>query len=621
MTHTTSVTPHPTLRLWPGILFAGLILPVRFLVPIVWPDGVIFAVLGSVVCGLAVMLWWPLLSRAPRRERWGGFALMIAALAATWALAHPSISTGAMGMLVPLLAIPVLGFAFGIWAVATRNLSREVRLVSMAATIVFGCGVWTLVRTEGMTSSVIGSDLHWRWTPTPEERLLASAGPMPPARSEGQAITAPPPAVVANTPTKPPAEHVGTGAALTGAANAADPSATRVASLPSPSIEWPGFRGATRDSVIRGVRIETDWSKSPPRPLWRRSIGPGWSSFAVSGDLIYTQEQRGEDEMVAAYRLSTGEPVWAHRDSVRFWESNGGAGPRATPTLDRGRVYAFGATGILNALEASSGVAIWARNVAADTAVKVPDWGFASSPLVLGDLVIVAAAGKLAAYDVATGALRWSGPDRGASYSSPHVLTIHQIPQILLLTASGATSVAPADGTELWELAVPASALAATIVQPALTADGDLLVSDGEASSLRRVAITNGPGGWTVAERWKTNGLKPAFNDFIVHDGHAYGFDGTILACIDLEDGARKWKGGRYGNGQLVLVADQNLLLVTSEDGELALVGATPDGFKELARVPGIEGKTWNHPVLAGDVLLVRNGEEMAAFELSRSAR
>jgi hypothetical protein len=144
-----------------------------------------------------------------------------------------------------------------------------------------------------------------------------------------------------------------------------------------------------------------------------------------------------------------------------------------------------------------------------------------------------------------------------------------------------------------------------------------VLMSVTDSSGIRRIGVSQGPSGWTVAERWTSKGLKPYFNDFVVHNGYAFGFDGSILSCIDLKDGKRVWKGGRYGNGQLVLLADQDLLLVLSEEGELALVGATPDQFRELARFPAIEGKTWNHPVLAGDVLLVRNGQEMAAFRLS----
>jgi outer membrane protein assembly factor BamB len=279
-------------------------------------------------------------------------------------------------------------------------------------------------------------------------------------------------------------------------------------------------------------------------------------------------------------------------------------------------VYTFGATGILNVLDAGDGAVVWSRNAASDIDAKVPYWGFASSPLVVNDVVIVAVAGALVAYDLATGDPRWFGPARGGSYSSPHLLTIDGVAQVLLLNESGVTSVAPADGTLLWEHPWPGSG----IVQPALTADGDVLITALGASGgfgTRRIAVAHGPGGWTIEERWTSIRLKPYFNDFVVHDGHAFGFDGSILACIDVEDGKRKWKGGRYGHGQLVLLPDQDLLLVLSEQGELALVGAAPDEFTELARFPAIEGKTWNHPVLVGDVLLVRNSQEMAAFRLS----
>ena len=243
---------------------------------------------------------------------------------------------------------------------------------------------------------------------------------------------------------------------------------------------------------------------------------------------------------------------------------------------------------------------------------SLPIWGFSGSPLVVGGLVVVAASGRLAAYDLATGDLRWRGPVGGEGYSSPQLVTIDGVPQVLLLSGAGAIAVTPADGTLLWEHPWKGY----PIVQPAVTADGDVLISVTAQSGLRRLAVAPGPGGWTVEERWTSHGLKPYFNDFVVHRGHAYGFDGGILASIDLADGKRDWKGGRYGYGQLVLLPDQDLLLVLSEQGELALVAATPDRFTELARHPAIEGKTWNHPVLAGDLLLVRNGQEMVAFRL-----
>jgi len=229
--------------------------------------------------------------------------------------------------------------------------------------------------------------------------------------------------------------------------------------------------------------------------------------------------------------------------------------------------------------------------------------------------------GSVASYDAATGKLRWLGPKGGGGYSSPHLVTIDGVPQILLLRGARTTSVAPADGSLLWEHS--SGEPVASILQPALAADGDLLIAAGDTMGgigIRRIAVARGPTGWTVQERWTSRALKPYFNDFVVHKGHAFGFDASILACIDLADGTRKWKGGRYGHGQLVLLPDQDLLLVLSEAGELALVKATPDQFTEIARVPAIEGKTWNHPVLVGDVLLVRNGEEMAAFRLSLAA-
>ena len=235
--------------------------------------------------------------------------------------------------------------------------------------------------------------------------------------------------------------------------------------------------------------------------------------------------------------VSTGQVI-----KIWEWESNAGAGPRATPTLGNGRLYTFGATGIVNALDPADGAVVWSRNAASDTKKKIPGWGFAGSPLLVGDVVIVAAAGALVAYDRATGDRRWLGPAGGWGYSSPHLVTIDGVAQVLLQNRAGAISVAPADGALLWEHKWPGDG----IVQPAVTADGDVLIGTGSGlgtgagMGVRRIAVAHGPCGWTTKERWTSKGLKPYFNDFVVHAGHAFGFDGSILACIDLQDGQRK---------------------------------------------------------------------------------
>ena len=606
---TTSTSPR-SIRLWPGVVAGTLVALLWFIVPKLLPDLALYGIFGGLGCALAVAVWWLFFSRAPWVERIGAIVLAVVAVIVTRQFVHPSISGGAMGLLQPVLTVPVLSLAIVASALVSRRWSADGRRATMAAAILVTCAFFLLLRTDGIMGT--GFQFQWRWTPTAEQRLLAqTANEKDPVPPPAPIVTAP----VEAAPAAPPATAAGRVTPPVPAASAAPVERTP---------EWPGFRGPQRDSAVRSVRIDTDWAASAPRELWRQPIGPGWSSFAVAGHLIYTQEQRGDDEIVSCYDLASGKPVWRHRDAARFWESNAGAGPRGTPTLSGGRVYSLGATGIVNVLDARNGAVIWSRNAATDTGAPLPFWGFAGSPLVTHGLVIVATGGRLAAYDAASGTPRWKAQTGGSGYSSPQLETIDGVEQVLLLNTSGAASVAPADGAVLWKHEWKTDG----IVQPAVIAGRDVLIGSGSGGAevgLRRIEIAHGAGaapasGWNVAERWTTIGLKPYFNDFVVHDGHAFGFDGSILSCIDLADGKRKWKGGRYGQGQMILLPDQDALLVLSEEGELVLVAAKPDEFRELARFKAIDGKTWNHPVLVGDVLLVRNGEEMAAFRLKTAA-
>ncbi|MEO6223181.1 MAG: PQQ-binding-like beta-propeller repeat protein, partial [Vicinamibacterales bacterium] len=637
-----STDRHP-LRLWPGVTAAALLIFFRFILPLISSGGeilgvdtVLISTLSSVLFAALIIVWWIFFSRAPWSERLLGLVAIIVMIIALRPLAHISIQNGFMNLMFYMSAPVTQALALVVWALATRGVTGAARRISLIAAIFAGTAIWTLWRTDGLFNG--RSVMQWRWSPTAEERLLAQAEdvpkPLPPAPAlpnasqalvpgaAGGVTVAAPPATVSPTATAD--------AALGSTATAPavmEPGVKRAGSAMSEPgvarVEWPGFRGPNRDGVAPGVHINTNWGASPPVQLWRRPVGPGWSSFAVSGDLLYTQEQRGDDEVVACYRVSTGEPVWRHRDAARFYESNGGAGPRGTPTIHNGRAYALGATGILNALDARTGSVVWSRNAAKDTGRGLPGWGFTSSPLIIDDVIIVATSGTMVGYEIASGKPRWTGPRLLGSYSSPHRVTIDGVTQAILLSGSGAASVDPSTGAVLWQNEWTDGGT--TIVQPVVIGGGDMLITTASAMGgvgVRRLHVARESSGeWKVEERWTSNGLKPYFNDFVVHKGHAIGFDGNILASINLGDGKRDWKGGRYGNGQLLLLPDQDLLLVISEEGELALVSALPDRFAEVAKFPVLDGKTWNHPVIIGDILLVRNGEEMAAFRLTLADR
>ncbi len=560
-------------RLWPALVIVALQWAGRFGLPAMMSEANLVGLILGLVGGLAIMVWWGFFSGAQLGDRWLALVATVVALLATPLVLHDSVATGMQGLMLVAYAAPVMSLAFVTWACLARKLPDGARRVSMVAVLLLSCGAWGLVRTGGFSGYMV-HDFAWRWSLTAEERLLAGL-------EEGGDFPDSVPELVALEDEE--------------------------------SFSWPGFRGSGRNSRVEGARIARDWSLAPPVEIWRRPIGPGWSSFAVHGSLLYTQEQRGDEELTSCYEITTGRPIWDHRDKTRFWESNGGAGPRGTPTYDRERLYSLGATGILNVLDASDGSLVWSRNAATDTQTQTPEWGFSGSPLVAGELVIVAVAGTLAAYDRDSGELRWTGSGGGGGYSSPKAVSLDGVDQVLLVSGDGLTSVLPMSGAPLWNYGWSGQA----VVQPELTEDGQLLVSVGSRGELRSLRVARSSEDWSVEELWSSTRLKPSFNDFVVQGSHAYGLDSGILTCVELTRGRREWKGGRYGHGQLILLSEQQLLLILTEQGEVVLVEAVPDDFNELGRIQAIETKTWNHPVLVNDILLVRNAEEMAAFRLS----
>jgi outer membrane protein assembly factor BamB len=341
----------------------------------------------------------------------------------------------------------------------------------------------------------------------------------------------------------------------------------------------------------------------------------------VSGEHAITQEQRREDELIVCYELLTGRPMWAHTNRVRFSESLGGDGPRATPTVREGRVYAMGATGILDCLEEATGRLIWSRDVLRENNLSNISWGKSCSPLLANGLVVVTGGDQrektLLAYEAATGKAVWQAGRDKASYCSPQLGVVAGQEQILVVNAHSVTGHNPRSGEILWEYPWPDKYAKAT---QALVIDSNrVFVAAGYGVGCVMLKVENAsPNGWTVEALWKNRNLKPKFTNLVRRGDHVYGLDEGVLTCINLDTGNREWKEGRYGHGQVLMVDD--VLLVQAEGGDVALVEVSPKEAHERSRFPALQGKTWNNPVLVQDLLLVRNDHQAACYRLPQQS-
>ena len=478
----------------------------------------------------------------------------------------------------------VTALLLGLWYVFLTGLRWRTRLVlvlvgaGLLAGLYFGVKGFT--RIEGAIGGSGIPRLVWKWSPQPE----GAVRPL---------LLAP----EAATPNQP------------------------AATVALPEDAFPQFLGPDRSGVLSGIPLARDWERSPPKTLWRQPIGLGWSAFAGSGRHAVTQEQRRDEELIVCYELLTGHALWAHTNLVRFSETLGGDGPRATPTIHQGRVYAMGASGKLDCLEEATGQLIWSRDVLGENHLSNLTWGKSCSPLLVNDLVVVTGGEQreksLLAYAAATGQPVWqAGRDR-ASYCSPLLASLSGREQILMVNGHSVTGHDPHTGQILWEYAWPAEYAKAT--QPLVIDTNRVFIAAGYGVGCVMLKIDRSAAGeWSVVALWKNRNLKPKFTNLVRRGHHVYGLDEGVLTCVTLDQGNREWKEGRYGHGQILLVED--LLLIQSESGEVVLVEISPEEPRERTRFPALRGKTWNNPALLGDLLLVRNDQEAACYRLPVTA-
>ena len=380
--------------------------------------------------------------------------------------------------------------------------------------------------------------------------------------------------------------------------------------------EWPQWRGPNRDGISQESGLLKSWPEGGPKVLWRIPVGEGFSGISVSSGRAYTMFAEGDDEFVVCLDASNGKEIWRLRSGSKFKEGHGN-GPRSTPTVDGDRVFALGAKGRLYALDVRSGEKMWEHDFVKEFGSHVPPWGFSTSPLVEGDLLLVEVGGdpgkSVVAFDKKNGRVVWTSHTDKPAYSSPIAITSNEIRQIVFLTSKTLLSVSPKDGQVYWTYPWLVHD-GINVATPIFVPEDKIFISasyDHGAVLLKMKAADDTMG---VEEIWRSRVMKNHFNSSVLHRNYLYGFDNAILKCIEASTGEEQWAWRGFGKGSLTL-ADGHLIIL-GEKGKLALAEASTEADREKSSAQVLEGRCWTVPTLADGKLYVRNQEEMVCLNM-----
>jgi outer membrane protein assembly factor BamB len=384
------------------------------------------------------------------------------------------------------------------------------------------------------------------------------------------------------------------------------------------AADWPQWRGPGRDGISTETGLLKQWPQGGPPLAWRAAgAGEGYSSMAVADGRLFTLGARGSSEHVLAFDVSSGKRIWETASGRRF-SNDRGSGPRGTPTVDGDRVYAFGASGDLSALDAATGKVIWTVNVLKQFGGSNIRWGLSESPLVLSDRVLVQAGGRgagIVALRKTDGSEIWRTEGDEPGYSSAVLHEVGGIRQAVFFTGQRALGIDVNDGRLLWSYN-RVSNRTANIATPIVRGNRVFLSSDyGTGAALLELTAS----GREVSARqvYFTHEMRNHHASSVLVGDHLYGYSSAILTAMHFDMGKVAWRDRSVGKGSLVFADDR--LYLFSEAGVVGLAEASPAGYREHGRFELKTGRlpTWSHPVVAGGRLYLRDQDTIYAYDIS----